>query len=81
MGKARTINICLSDIPKDQIINHPNGKKYMNITTYDFDQPDSRDNDFSVSMCLTEAQRQAKKEGKQITRVFIGHGRIWPDKK
>lgn len=74
------MSLCLSDIPKDRIISHANGKKYLPIQTYDFDQPDSYDNDFSVSISLTKEERERAKNGEKINRVFIGNGRIWQDK-
>ena len=79
-GKLRTMSLCLTDIPKDRIISHANGKKYLPIQTWDFDGPDSHDNDFSVSISLTKEERERAKSGEKINRVFIGNGRIWPDK-
>lgn len=79
-GRNRTISICLSDIPKDRILKHENGKMYMNITTYDYDEPDKFDNDFSVSMSRTKEELQRIEKGEKIDRIFIGNGRIWEDK-
>lgn len=79
MGKTRTMSICVSDIPKDRILKHGNGKMYLPLTTYDYDQPDQFDNDFSVSLPLTDEQKEAKKRGEKVERVFLGNGRIWPD--
>lgn len=30
-GKKRTFSICVSDIPKEKILVHENGKKYLNL--------------------------------------------------
>ena len=79
MGKSRTMSICVSDIPKDKILKHQNGKLYLPIQTYDYDTPDKYDNDFSVSVSLTKEEIDRKKAGEKIERVFIGNGRIWPD--
>ena len=49
-GKKRTMSLCVSDIPKERILLHANGKKYLMIETYDYDVPDKFDNDFSVSI-------------------------------
>jgi hypothetical protein len=49
-GKKRTMSICLTDIPKEKILIHENGKKYLMIETWDNDEPDKYDNDFSVSI-------------------------------
>lgn len=79
-GKNRTMSICLSDIPKDTIYKHENGKLYLGISTYDLDEPDMYKNDFNVSITLTKEEIEAKKAGQDIKRVFLGNGRIWEDK-
>jgi hypothetical protein len=79
-GRTRTMSICLSDIPKERILKHENGKLYLPIGTYDYDEPDKFDNDFSVSISPTKEEIEKKKAGEKINRVFIGNGRIWPDK-
>ena len=53
-GKRRTMSICLTDIPKDKILIHENGKKYLMLETWDNDEPDKYDNDFSVSVALSK---------------------------
>lgn len=78
-GKNRTMSICVSDIPKERILKHQNGKMYLNIATYDYDAPDQYDNDFSVSIPLTREEIERKKNGEDVKRTFIGNGRIWPD--
>jgi hypothetical protein len=78
-GRNRTLSICLTDIPKERILKHGNGKLYLNLATYDFDEPDRYDNDFSVSIPLTKEEIERKKSGEQVNRVFLGNGRIWPD--
>lgn len=79
-GRTRTMSICLTDIPKDKILKHENGKLYLSVQTYDYDEPDKFDNDFSVSVCLTKDELEQKKQGADIKRSFIGNGRIWEDK-
>lgn len=79
-GKSRTLSICVSDIPKERLMKHENGKVYLLLQTYDYDEPDKFDNDFSVSMQLTKAEQEAKKNGEKVDRIFLGNGRIWPDK-
>ena len=79
MGKSRSMSICLTDIPKERITKHANGKLYLAVSSYDFDKPDQYDNDFSLSLPLTEDQKTKKKAGEKVERVFIGNGRIWPD--
>jgi hypothetical protein len=80
MGRNRTMSICLSDIPKERILKHQNGKLYLNLATYDLDKPDQYDNDFSVSIPLTKEEIQRKKNGETVMRTFLGNGRIWEDK-
>ena len=79
MSKNRTMSLCVSDIPKDRILKHKNGKMYLNITTYDYDAPDQYGNNFSVSLPLTKEEIEKKKAGETIKRVFLGNGKIWPD--
>lgn len=79
MSKNRTFSICLSDIPKDRILKHTNGKLYLNLATFDLNEPDKYGNDFSVSIPLTKEELADKKAGKEVKRVFLGNGKIWPD--
>lgn len=76
-GKRRTFNICLSDIDKTRILVHENGKKYLNLQSWDYDGPDKYDNDFSVSHALTKDEIEAKKRGEEVKYKFLGNGRIW----
>lgn len=80
MGKSRTMSICVSDIPKERLLKHENGKVYLLLQTYDYDAPDKYDNDFSVSMQLTKEEQETKKAGGEIKRIFLGSGKIWEDK-
>jgi hypothetical protein len=79
MGKSRTMSICVSDIPKEKLLKHQNGKVYLLLQTYDYDAPDKFDNDFSVSMQLTKEEQELKKAGGEVKRTFLGNGRIWED--
>jgi hypothetical protein len=79
-GKTRTMSICLSEIPKERILKHGNGKLYLPIQTYDYDAPDQFDNDFSVSISPTKEEIEAKKNGGKMNRVFIGNGKICENK-
>lgn len=76
-GKRRTLSICLTDIPKDKILIHENGKKYLNMETWDNDEPDKYDNDFSVRVCLNKDEIEKKKSGEEVKSVYLGNGRIW----
>lgn len=79
-GRNRSMSICLSDIPKERILKHANGKLYLNVSSYDFDESDKFDNDFSLSISLTKEEIEKRKAGEKVDRVFIGNGRIWEDK-
>lgn len=79
-GKNRTMSICLSDIPKERILKHENGKMYLNLQTWDNDEPDQYGNDFSVSIPLTKEEVERKKAGEDVKRTYLGNGRIWEDK-
>lgn len=78
-GKRRTMSLCLSEIDKSKIFKHENGKMYLSIDTYDYDQPDKYDNDFSVSISFTKEEVEKKKAGEEVARVYLGNGRIWED--
>lgn len=69
-GKSRTMSICVSDIPKDRILKHHNGKMYLSISTYDYDEPDKFDNDFSVSIPLSKQELEEKKGRKKSGQDF-----------
>ncbi|WP_130736900.1 hypothetical protein [Flavobacterium sp. J27] len=77
MSKLRTLQICLTDIPEDKIIKHENGKQYAMFKTYDYDTTNDRDEDFSISMLLTEEEQKKKQQGETIKQTFVGSGKIW----
>ena len=74
------MSICLSDIPKERILSHENGKLYVSVQTYDYDEPDRFDNDFSISCSKTKDEIERSKNGEKINLHFIGNGKIWEDK-
>lgn len=76
-GRLRTMSICLTDIPKERILKHSNGKLYLPVQTFDYDEPDRYNNDFSVSISMTKEESEAKKNGVPVQRIFIGNGKIW----
>lgn len=77
MSKSRTFSICLTDLPKSKMLKHENGKIYINLSSWDNDEPDQYGNDFGISIPLTKAEAEAKKAGKDIQRIFVGNGKIW----
>ena len=76
-GKRRTFSICLTEIPKERILIHENGKKYLNLESWDNDEPDKYDNDFSVRISLTKEEIEKKKAGEEVKSIYLGNGRIW----
>ena len=62
-------SICLSDIPKECIINHANGKKYLNIIISARQTPDKFGNTETIYVSQTQEERQA---GHQ--KQYIGNG-------
>lgn len=76
-GKRRTMSICLTEIPKEKILIHENGKRYLMLETWDNDEPDKYDNDFSVSVALSKDEIERSKAGEKILRTYLGNGRIW----
>lgn len=76
-GKSRTMSICVSDIPKERILKHENGKMYLSISTWDNDAPDKFGNDFSVSISPNKEEIERRKNGEKVDRIFIGNGKIW----
>jgi hypothetical protein len=76
-GKKRTFSICLTDIPKERILIHENGKKYLNLESWDNDEPDKYDNDFSVRISMNKDEIERKKNGETIQSIYLGNGKIW----
>ena len=76
-GKRRTFSICFTDIPKERILIHENGKKYLNLESWDNDEPDKYDNDFSVRISMNKDEIERKKNGETIQSIYLGNGRIW----
>lgn len=79
-GKKRTFSICVSDIPKERIMIHENGKKYLMLETWDNDEPDKYDNDFSVTISFNKEEVEKSKAGEKVPRIYLGNGRIWEHK-
>lgn len=79
-GKLRTFSICLSDIKNkaaDRINkSEKNGKLYINLTSWDNDEPDQFGNDFSVSISPSKEEIERKNAGEQIERIYLGNGKI-----
>ena len=72
MEKTSIINIgiTLSEIPKEKIINHSNGKKYLNLTVTAMRQADEYGNTHTVYVQQSKEEREAK-----VDRVYLGKGK------
>lgn len=60
-------SICLSDIPKELIVQHENGKKYLNIEIKELTTPSNYGTTHTVKASVKKAER---KEG---TNYYIGN--------
>ena len=63
-------SICLSDIPKDRIKAHTNGKKYLSIVVADLREADEYGNTHSIYISQTKEEREAREK-----RTYIGRGK------
>lgn len=63
-------SICLSDIPKDHIKAHTNGKKYLSIVVADLRDADEYGNTHSIYISQTKEEREAREK-----RTYIGRGK------
>ena len=74
MEKNSIINlgITLSDIPKEKIINHSNGKKYLNLTVTAMRQADEYGNTHTCFIQQSKEEREAKAD-----RIYLGKGKMF----
>lgn len=81
-GKLRTMSICLTELKKavDHFQRPDNGKIYVQLQTWDHDEPDKYGNDFSVSVCFNQEESKRAKAGEKNSRIFVGNGKIWEPK-
>lgn len=68
----KTGSICLSDIPKDKITVAKNGKKYLNVTVFENDQPDRYGNHESIQVGRSKEECDAG-----VKAVYIGNLKDW----
>jgi len=61
-------SICVSDIPKDKLIQAKNGKLYLSIDLWINDEKDQYGNIGSVSVRQSKEQREAKEK-----KTYIGN--------
>lgn len=65
------VSICLSDIPKDKIVNHKNGKKYLNMVVAEKRETDQYGKTHTVYAQQTKEEREAKAE-----KQYLGNGEL-----
>jgi cystathionine beta-lyase/cystathionine gamma-synthase len=71
MGKLISISIDVKAIDKSKLINHSNGKVYLNMTMDLKDESDQYGNDCSVWIQQSKEEREAK-----ARRDFLGNGKV-----
>lgn len=65
-----TISVCLSDIPKDQIVEANNGKKYVNLVLAERREVGQYGDTHMLYMSQTKEERENKEK-----RIFVGNGK------
>ena len=70
MSKLINISIDVTAIPKDKIVPHKNGKKYLSLDVWINDEPDDYGNDCSVNIRQSKEEREGKER-----KTYIGNGK------
>jgi hypothetical protein len=73
-SRLRRFSICLNDlenIPPEKITVAGNGKKYVSISTWDYEDGHEKDHDFSISVT-----RSPKEIQDRLPIQYIGGGLI-----
>lgn len=65
-----TVSICLSDIPKDRIVEAKNGKKYVNLVLDERREVGQYGETHMLYVSQTKEERQNKDK-----KVFVGSGK------
>lgn len=70
--------LCLSDIPKEKLNPHKNGKIYLNISIRDAGKPDKFGQDHYIYIRLSKEEAEANKQpgAVKIKPTYIGMGKI-----
>lgn len=77
MSGFRTVNVCLSDIPKEKIYkSEKTGKAYITLVIGDKDQVDQFGHDVSVSISQTKEERASKAK-----KTYVGNGKMYNTEK
>lgn len=70
MSKLIHASICVSDIPKELIKPHSNGKKYLAVDIWINDEEDRFGNNCSLNISQSKEEREAKTK-----KIYIGNGK------
>lgn len=70
MSKLINISIDVTKIPREKIIPHKNGGKYVSIDVFVKDEPDQWGKDVAVSIGQSKEERESK-----TSKVFCGNGK------
>lgn len=65
-----TVSVCLSDIPKSEIVEAKNGKKYVNLVLDERRETGQYGETHMLYMSQTKEERQNKAK-----KVFVGSGK------
>ncbi len=65
-----TVSVCLSDIPKEQIVEAKNGKEYVNLVLDERREVGQYGDTHMLYMSQTKEQRENKEN-----RTFVGNGK------
>ena len=63
------ISICLSDLPKEKIVNTANGKKYVDLIVSERREPSKYGDTHTIYVPQTKEEREGN-----TPRVFVGKG-------
>lgn len=67
-----TASICLSDIPKERIVEAKNGKKYLNFVVDERREVGQYGDTHTVYLSQSKEERENKEK-----KVFVGSGKEW----
>ena len=73
-GRLRTMSICLTDllnVPPEKIYTPANGKQYVALVTWDYDENQTNDQDFAI---MIERTAEEKAAGQPV--IYLGGGII-----
>lgn len=76
-GKSRTLSIRLDNLDKSRLTKTDKGHVYLNLQTWDYDEPGQYGDHFSVSLPLNDAEKALKEKGEKKYTTYVGSGKVW----